>query len=352
MRKTQVALAALALVASTAALANGVTISGSLDAGIAATNIAASSNRGMAFADGNWNGGSNFTIAGSETTQNGLKLGFLLDTGFAMTNGTMANGGTIPSSVSSTSPQGVFNRQSAISIGGDFGTITLGQQVNQYIVGATGTGLANTPHGAFTVNSIVNGAAGGIAGGFFTPNAVSYALPSISGLNVAVMTQVKGPAGLDSASMSSMSASYALGDINITGGAITRGTVSTAYTIGATMPIAGFTANLRYTKDASKDAINETSQVQGGIAYALSDAITLSLQHAARSGTVVSGTTRGSAADNALTSISAYYKLSNTAGVYAVLNRASNGMNLFYSGGATSATGSMTGLAFGAVKNF
>ncbi len=53
MKKTQVALAALALVASTAALADGVTLSGSLDAGIAATNAAATANRGMAFADGN-----------------------------------------------------------------------------------------------------------------------------------------------------------------------------------------------------------------------------------------------------------------------------------------------------------
>jgi len=53
MKKTQVALAALALVASTAALADGVTVSGSLDAGVAHTNSAAGANRGTAFADGN-----------------------------------------------------------------------------------------------------------------------------------------------------------------------------------------------------------------------------------------------------------------------------------------------------------
>jgi len=348
MKKTQVALAALALVASTAALADGVTVSGSLDAGVAATNTAAGGNRGTTFADGNWNGGSYFTISGSETAENGMKIGFTLQTGMNMTNGTMANGGTIPSTVSATSPQGVFNRQANISLSGDFGTVTVGQQLNQYIAGATGTELPNAAFGSFTVNSILNAAAGGIAGGFFTPNAITYALPSISGLNVAVQTQVKGPTGLDSASMGSASASYDLGDIKISAGAIQRGTVSSAYTIGASMPLAGFTGNIRYTKQAPKDGGASTSQLQGGIAYPLSEAVTLSLQHAARQAPAAGN-------DNTLTSIGAHYKLSNTASVYAIFNRASSGQTLFYSGGATNRTGtgdSMSGFAVGAVKNF
>ena len=338
MKKTQVALAALALVASTAALANGVTLSGSLDAGIAATNIAAGSQRGTAFADGNWNGGSYFTISGSEDAGNGMKVGFTLQTGMKMTDGTMANGGTIGN-------QSVFNRQANISLSGDFGTVTVGQQLNQYIAGALGTELPNAAFGSFTVNSILNGAAGGIAGGFFTPNAITYALPNISGLNVAVQTQVKGPSDLDSATMSSASASYALGDINLSAGAITRGTVSSAYSFGGSMPVAGLTVNLRYTKNSPKDGGESTAQAQGGVSYPFSEAITLSLQHANRTG----------ASDNSLTSVGAYYKLSNTAGLYAIFNRASSGQTLFYSGGATNTTGagdSMTGVAVGAVKNF
>ncbi|CAM8666641.1 Porin domain, Gram-negative type [Oxalobacteraceae bacterium] len=348
MKKTQLALAALALVASTAVLADGVTVSGSLDAGLASTNSAANSNRGTAFADGNWNGGSYFTISGTEAAGNGLKVGFTLQTGMNMTNGTMANGGTIPATDgTSTTSQGVFNRQANISVSGDFGTVIVGQQLNQYIAGAAGTELANAAFGSFTVNSIVNGAAGGIAGGFFTPNAVTYALPSIAGLNVAVQTQIKGPAGADTATMSSASASYALGDINFSAGAITRGQTSSAITLGASMPIAGLTANVRYTEQNSKNAsIESTKQIQGGVAYPFSEAITLSLQHANRSGLT----------DNSLTSIGAYYKLSNSAGLYAIVNRASNGQTLFYSGGSTSTTSgagnSMTGLAIGAVKNF
>jgi hypothetical protein len=350
MKKTQVALAALALVASTAVLADGVTVSGSLDAGLAATNSAAGANRGTGFADGNWNGGSYFTISGTEAAgDSGMKVGFTLQTGMNMTNGTMANGGTIPATDgTATTSQGVFNRQANISLSGDFGTVTVGQQLNQYIAGATGTELPNAAFGSFTVNSILSGAAGGIAGGFFTPNAVTYALPSISGLNVAVQTQVKGPAGLDSATMSSASASYALGDINISAGAITRGTVASAYTVGASMPVAGLTANLRYTKNSPKDGGESTGQVQGGIAYPMSEQVTLSLQHASRQAPAAGG-------DNTLTSIGAHYKLSNTSGLYAIINRASSGQNLFYSGGATNTTGlgdTMTGLAIGAVKNF
>jgi hypothetical protein len=117
------------------------------------------------------------------------------------------------------------------------------------------------------------------------------------------------------------------------------------------------TANLRYTRDSSKDATNEVNQIQGGIAYPLSEQTTLSLQHAVRNGThLAANTTTGAAAGDdsaqSLTSIGLYHSLSKTAGLYAILNRASNYQNLFYSGGATSATGSMTGLAFGAVKNF
>ena len=151
MKKTQMALAAVALVASTAALADGVSISGSIDGGLASQNVTAGGAKALTFADGNWNGGSYFTIGGSEDLGGGLKAGFTLQTGFVTTNGRMANGGTIPTSVSSTSAQGVFNRQANVSLGGEFGTVTLGQQLNTYIAGAAGTELPNTAFGSFFV---------------------------------------------------------------------------------------------------------------------------------------------------------------------------------------------------------
>jgi len=87
MRKTQIALAAVALVASSAALANGVTVSGSLDAGIASQNSAIGGAKTTNFVEGNWNGGSHMTFAGSEDLGGGLKEGFTLQTGFSMKDG-------------------------------------------------------------------------------------------------------------------------------------------------------------------------------------------------------------------------------------------------------------------------
>ncbi len=342
MKKTQVALAALALVASTAVLANGVTVSGSLDAGIASQNATAGGSKEMTFADGNWNGGSYFTLSGSEDAGNGLKVGFTLQTGMNMTNGTMANGGTIPSLDSSaTTSQGVFNRQANISLGGDFGTVVVGQQLNTYIAGAAGTELANTAFGSFFVNSIVNGAAGGTAGGFFSPNAVSYSLPSIGGFNGTVMHQLRGSEATTSEATSA-SGSMGIGDVKVSAGYITRTDVGTAYTIGGLIPLGAFNVNLRYTSNDPSGVTAAAKQIQFGASYALTEAVTLSAQHANRSGS----------GDGKLTNLSAYYALSKSTGVYAMYSTARDGMNLFYSGGATAAGASANSFSVGAVKNF
>jgi len=342
MKKTQVALAALALVASTAVLANGVTVSGSLDAGIANQNAAAGGSKKMTFADGNWNGGSYFTVSGSEDAGSGLKVGFTLQTGFNMTNGTMANGGTIPATDgSATTSQGVFNRQANISVGGDFGTVTVGQQLNTYIAGAAGTELANTAFGSFFVNSIVNAANGGIAGGFFSPNAISYSLPSIGGISSTITHQIRG-AGDRTSEATSASGSVGIGDVKVSAGYINRTDVGTAYTIGGLVPLGDFNVNLRYTSNNPAGNTDAATQFQFGASYALSEAVTLSAQHASRSG---SGTGK-------LTNLSAYYALSKSTGVYAMYSNARDGMGMFYSGGATAVGGSANSVAVGAVKNF
>ena len=344
MKKTQFALAALALVASTAALADGVTVYGNLDAGIANQNSGAGTALRGTFAEGNWNGGSAFGLRGSEDLGGGLKAGFTLESGFKMNDGTMANGGTIPTlDGSATTTQGFFNRQANISLSGDFGTLTVGQQLNQYIAGALGTNLPNAAFGAFTVGSIINGANGGIAGGFFTPNAITYAMPTIGGLNAAIQTQLKG-SGADANSMTSLSASFAVSDISVSAGYIDRSSVHQAYTIGASMPIGAVTLNLRYTTSDPTGATKSTNQIAGGVAYALSEGVTLSLQHADNSG----------ASSAKLTNLAAHYALSKTTGVYAMYSMASNGAGMFYSGGATNTTTdtSNSGIAVGVNKSF
>ncbi|MEO0315902.1 MAG: Gram-negative porin, partial [Pseudomonadota bacterium] len=76
MRKTQVALAAMALVASTAVLADGVTVYGTLDTSVTKTSGSSNAFDGT----GNW-GTSLFGIKGSEDLGNGMTASFNLEGG-------------------------------------------------------------------------------------------------------------------------------------------------------------------------------------------------------------------------------------------------------------------------------
>jgi len=87
MKKTQVALAALALVASTAALADGVKVSGQMDVGVGNT-----TGVGTYMEQGGWADNSNITFSGDETLGNGMKAFFTLASGFTQ-NGDPGNGG-------------------------------------------------------------------------------------------------------------------------------------------------------------------------------------------------------------------------------------------------------------------
>ena len=90
MRKTQVALAALALVASTAALADGVTVYGTLDASMVSSN----NNGGTNFSGpGQW-GANVIGFRGTTDLDNGIKATFNLEGGFSSANGGNNNGGT------------------------------------------------------------------------------------------------------------------------------------------------------------------------------------------------------------------------------------------------------------------
>jgi len=71
MKKTQIALAALALVASTAAIADGVKVSGQIDVGVGHT-----TGVGSYMEQGGWADNSNIGFSGEETLGNGMKAFF------------------------------------------------------------------------------------------------------------------------------------------------------------------------------------------------------------------------------------------------------------------------------------
>jgi predicted porin len=181
MKKTQVALAALALVASTAALADGVKVSGQIDVGVGHT-----TNVGSYMEQGGWADNSNIGFSGEETLGGGMKAFFNLTSGFTQ-NGDPGNGGNGT----------LFSRESLVGLSGDFGTVKLGQQLSPYILSHAITQAGTS--GGFWVNRIIMGGGLGAAavgagdgafqrGGFFIPNAVSYTTPSVNGWSVTILS--------------------------------------------------------------------------------------------------------------------------------------------------------------------
>ncbi len=119
MRKTQVALAALALVAATAALAD-VKVWGILDGG-----IASSSGKTEFFGAGN-NGTTQFGIMGSEDLGNGLKASFNLTSGINIRNGAMGDNGG--------GNTNLFNRGASIGVSNETFGLTIGNQFSNAVL--------------------------------------------------------------------------------------------------------------------------------------------------------------------------------------------------------------------------
>jgi len=337
MRKTQMALAAVALVASSAALAE-VKVSGSLDLGVGSFNSAAAPGTNkVGVQEGATNGGSIVTISGSEDLGGGLKAGFTLQHGIDAATGFTGNGGN--------GGQSVFNRQSNISLSGGFGGITIGNQLNTYIAGATGTSLPGTMFGAFDVSAILatgEFTGGGGSGGFFTRNAIAYSTPDLGGMNFTVQKQLQGndPASFDA---TSASGSVSLGDVKASFGYIDRAQTRKSWTLGASAPLGPLTANLRYTDSDPAGPTGSATQIRGGVSYALTSETTLTLQHATNSGSI-----KGD-----LTSVGAMYSLSKATSVYAHYSGASAGFTgSAYGAAAASATKGGSTVAVGVVTNF
>jgi len=337
MKKTQMALAAVALVASTGAMAQ-VTVSGSIDTGVGSFNSAgAPGSNKVGFQEGGLNGGSIMTIAGSDDLGGGMKASFTLQTGFDAGTGAVSNGGAVTGNT-------VFNRQSNIALSGGFGAITLGAQLSSYIAGAAGTVLPGSIFGAFDVSAIAAQDAaqgGGNTGGFFTRNAVTYSTPDLGGFGLSVQKQLQGN---DAASFdgTAASGSASLGDVKASFGYLDR-TDRKSWTVGALAPLGPVTASLRYTESDPTGATKASTQIRGGVSYALTDSTTLTVQHAANSGSL-----KGD-----LTSVGAVYSLSKATSLYAHYSGASAGWNASaYGAAAASATKGGSAFAVGIATNF
>jgi len=327
----------VALVASTAAMAEGVTLYGTVEAAVEqSTSNGTYLNGAGAFVAGN-----NFGIKGSEDLGNGLKANFTLQQGLNLNQGTADNGGGAGST---------FNQVASVGIGGDFGTITLGQQLSPFIATIAGGTAGN---GNFFVNTILMGgsaANGGDnqAGGFFVPNAMSYTSPSIGGFTATVLTSGKmnplsAPTGGlvaadDTNKYTAGSISTSLGGVNIglTADERTAFGRNIAAALSTTVGDFGIAATLRTWKAA--DATT-WSTYSGSLSYNVSEALTLAAQYATGN-------------EQSVSNVHAKYSLSKSTFVYATAGRATGGAQSAYLLRTTSQADSNTMTALGVVKSF
>ncbi len=348
MKKTQVALAALALVASTAAMADGVTVYGTVDASVIKTDA------GTSMAGAGNSAGSLFGFKGSEDLGGGLKASFNLETGYTATSGALANGGTAAGTTT------IFNRAANVGLSNESFGLTLGLQTSPFIAGelngATGVG----GNGVFVpALFILNG--GNLAGtnsslgGFFIPDAVNVSA-NFAGVTANVMTRtaVAGTTTTAGDTYTAANIGTAIAGVNLNLayqnmtnlGATTVIVKNTV--LSANTEIAGIRVNAAYADNSNDGTSNKgymigtsmplTGALAGGLTYVKNAASGLGNMYSA----------------------SLQYNLSKSTYVYMNYNKfsvdtsvaANDSGNLTYSSTNTSGTVSGSSVAVGIAKSF
>lgn len=347
MKKTQVALAALALVASSAALADGVTVSGIIDYGFGHT-----TNKGTYAENGAWADHSSITFSGAEDLGGGLKAGFNLEAGFNQ-NGNVDNGG-----------QGnLFSRQSNLYItSAELGTVTVGQILSPFILAQA---LTNQGVGNFWVNrAIMAGpvgqnldAVGNSPAAFFIGDAVQYTTPNIAGWQAMALTSAKtgeatsGGLGLPDAEKSNRYTSLAvngnIAGVNLWAATQNRSTQYSSWTIGAgyqLTPELNLSAN--YVANKIKDTDEKTNSVAVGLTYKVAPAVSLVAQYAAQTKNDATGEKAK------LYNLAAKYDLSKRTATYITYTRGSNGIGSSMADRNAAQEGNNNTIAVGLMHSF
>lgn len=377
MKKTQVALAALALVASTAALADGVTVYGTLDTSVAKSTAGSNTFDGT----GNW-GTSLFGIKGSEDLGNGMTAAFNLEGGISAGTGGPANNGVTTGTTAILGAGTLFSRAANVSLTTGAGTIGLGTQFSPFVGAALGGDVSGNVS-FFVPMLIVAGGntaqmfgAGGndnngvgaspLSGGFFIPNAITYTTPNISGLDATVMTQRA--AGVREDAYTALRVSYAFGAAKINYGYQRRGgsnaalnsnglnnykssAITGTYQLSDEITIgAGWYSNDDLDgASTSTGAPTKTSAMSAGVSYAVNSATKVSINYASND---------TAAAKASILNLGLRHDLSKRTYVYGTISNTQNGASPFYSGrnvrevAGFDETLNQTGYAVGVGHNF
>ena len=334
MRKTQVALAALALVASTAAMAGEVSISGQIDIGMFNTDRASNGAGGSYMEQGALLDHSSITLNAKEDLGNGLKAMAVLESGFNA-GGAIDNGGNNASNTGA-----LFNRQALVGLGSDtLGTVGLGRQLSPFILSQA---LTNFGVGGFWVPRLAlgnNGVGGGFAGGgnginatgFFIPNSVTYTSPSIGGFTVRgltasatgtenngiVVNNAAATATSSSNRYDSLSVDGNIGSVFVSSAWQKRQDAYSSWTIGGTMPIVeGLSLMANYMSDKATVANTTIKSWAAGGKYTVAQGTDVILQYAQNDA--------DGNAEKTLTNLTLTHALSKRTTAYAMAGRGKN----------------------------
>ncbi|RFB71169.1 MULTISPECIES: porin [unclassified Herbaspirillum] len=222
MNKTLVAFAVFGAFSAAASAQSSVTIYGVVDEGLAYENAGA----GGAFrVDSGLQSGSRIGFKGTEDLGGGLKANFVLESGFSADTGAMAAAGVL------------FNRQSYVSLSGNFGEVKLGRiqtmvysnsavfdPFNDTLAGDSarlfnygGSRTDNTINYSYSAANGINGqlaySAGEVAGNNNAGRTVAGALGYAGGPLNAVLTyqNTKNATGADGAKTTLLGGNYAIG---------------------------------------------------------------------------------------------------------------------------------------------
>ena len=295
MRKTQVALAALALMASTAALAE-VKIGGVIDVGIGHSS-GSGSTRGTYLENGGYADHSALEIDVSEDLGGGLKAFGSLGMGFNANGQTddpgVGRGLNTANTALAINNNSLFNRQAFVGVSGGFGSISLGRHLDPFVLSNV---LMQNYIGMHGVGRMVLAGAGAASTAFFVNNSIRYQLPEIiPGYTITAFATTpngtRGNAFVDDQDTQKLTAYHITGPIGpvaMTAAYHKQKDNWSGYNIGGTIPVTeGLTLSAGYinTKNESTAAIG--SQAAGekvgswnlGGSYALTGATNLIYQH-------------------------------------------------------------------------
>lgn len=334
--KKYLAIAALLASVSTGALAQTVTLYGTLDASVHHINNAnAAKNNSISLVDSSM-ASSVWGLRGSEDLGGGMRATFNLESDIQTNNG-------------GTNQNGLFRRAANVGLVTSLGHIELGVKMNP-LIAANSTLMPLSGHGFSTITAAAMGYAD-----FFTRNAVTYTSPSILGLTAQLQYGASNSVGEDAnGSVVAASLAYKLQNLTVTAAAQERqagGTASSAngvngnkqtQLVGAKYALGNLTVGAAYITNDQAGAKVDATQV--GASYQMSPRATVAVNYAVTD------------ADSNLTNVQARYALGRRTTLYSQVGHARNGSTAYAFQPAWTTTGNspavnVSGLAAAANTN-